>query len=142
MYEVEDQWVRSYFKYGWTEEDVDLELGFKPKFGGIRVFGDPIATTIHSIFFPRVSEYIGTYPAPSFRAHVGADSGRWLRPQKERQLLIVSYIRQANASFCHYAINLKKTYEAELLKREIDEVMYSLKEINFIDAPQIIIVPG
>lgn len=139
MYEVEDQWVRSYFKYGWRKVDVDIELGLKPKFGGIRVFGDPIATIIHSIFFPKVSEYIGAYPAQSFRAHVGPDSGLWLRPQAQRQLLIASYLREANASLRHYAINLKMDYEAELLKREIDEVFYNFKEIGLVDAPKITI---
>lgn len=137
MYEVEDQWVRSYFKYGWKKEDVDIELGVKPKFGGIRVFGDPIASVIHSIFFPRVSEHIITDRyQPSFRAHVGANDGRWLRPQKGRQLLIASYLREPNASLGHYAVNLEMGYEAILLKREIDEVLYNLKEANFIEAPE------
>jgi len=137
MYQVEDQWVRSYFKYGWREEDVDIELGLRPKFGGIRVFGDPIATIIHSVFFPRFSKYLGA--RPGFRAHVGSDDGRWLRPQQGRQLLVASYVRQANASLGHYAINLKKDFEAELLKREIDELMYNLKEVRIIDAPQVTI---
>jgi len=133
MYEVEDQWVRSYFKYGWTKGDVALEFGEKPQFGGVRVFGDPVATAIHSIFFPRIAEHIGAYPAQSFRAHVGPNSGKWLRPQTERQLFIVSYIRQANACLSHYAVNLKETYEAELLKLDMKEILYGLKEAGFID---------
>jgi hypothetical protein len=36
----------------------DIELGIKPDFGGIRVFGDPIATVIHSILFPRMTPSI------------------------------------------------------------------------------------
>jgi hypothetical protein len=133
MYEVEDQWVRSYFKYGWTEADVELELGLRPKFGGIRVFGDPIASTLHSVFFPRISEHIGSYPAQNFKAHTGSDYGKYLRPQEGRQILTASYVRMANSSVGHYALNLEKSFEAELLKREIDEVLYSLKEAHFAD---------
>jgi len=133
MYEVEDQWIRSYFKYGWTEADIELELGLRPKFGGIRVFGDPVATTIHSVFFPRISEHIGSYPAQNFKAHTGFDNGRYLHPQKERQLLIASYIREADSSAGHYAVNLDSKYEVELLKREVDELLFSLKEAGFID---------
>jgi hypothetical protein len=140
LYGVEDQWVRSYFKYGWKQEDVDIELGVKPKFGGIRVFGDPISSVIHSVFFPRVSEHIvSKFSRPSFRAHVGTNDGRWLRPQTNRQLLIASYVREANASIGHYAVNLEMSYEAGLLKREIDEVLHNLKETGFIEAPQVII---
>jgi hypothetical protein len=142
MYEVEDQWIRSYFKYGWTEADVELELGLRPKFGGIRVFGDPVATTIHSVFFPRISKHIGSYPAQNFKAHTGSDDGRYLHPQKERQLLIASYTREANSSSGHYAVNLDSKYEAELLKREADELLFSLKEVGFIDNPTTMIVKG
>lgn len=140
LFEVEDQWVRSYFKYGWREEDVDIELGIKPKFGGIRVFGDPIASIMHSIFFPRISEFTGTHPAQSFRAHVGTDSGQWLQPQRNNELLVASYIRLANDFMGHYAINLKKPYDATTLKREFDEVLEALKELGIIEKPDTMLI--
>lgn len=117
-----------------------LNLDSNPRLEEIRVFGDPIATILHSTFFPRVSEHIGAYPAQSFRAHVGTDSGQWLQPQKQRQLLVVSYIRQANECLGHYAINLEKAYDASPLKTEVKEILESLNQINLIDRPETLIL--
>jgi hypothetical protein len=41
------------FTESWSDIYVDLELGLKPRFGGKRVFGDPISSVIHSVVFPR-----------------------------------------------------------------------------------------
>jgi hypothetical protein len=142
MYDVDDQFVRSYFKYGWREEDVDIELGIKPRFDGIKVFGDPIATTVHSTFFPRVCDYTGKEATQPFRAHVGPNSGQWLRPQRNCQLLVASYIRLANNSLGHYAINLERTFDAKQLEIEFKTILDRLKTIELIDKPETLIISG
>lgn len=136
MYVTEDHWVRSYFKYGWTEEDVDIVLGIKPKFGGIRIFGEPVASIIHSIFFPRVSEYFSTLNS-TFKAHVGENDGKSLRPDKGMQLINCSYIRQSNATINHYTLHISEKVESAEIIIELQGVLYNLREVGLIDAPSV-----
>lgn len=133
MYEIEDHLLRSYYKYGWTEQYFDLRKDIT-SFGGIRIFGDPISTILHSIFFPQLNKYFDPSRG-SFKAHVGENDGRSLQPPTNMQLIIISYVRQANASYGHYALNLRLNCESILVEKEIKEVLYSINEIELIDAP-------
>lgn len=128
---IEDQWVRAYFKYGWSDIDVDLELGLIPRFGGIRVFGDPISSIVHSIFFPRLANSLGG--GDSFRAHVGPDSGHWLKVARGRKILNVSYRRSADNSTHHIAFQVKRDASIDGIKNAIEILMAGLEKIKLID---------
>jgi hypothetical protein len=131
LYQVEDRWIASYFKYSATlQSDVDIELGIKPTFGGIRVFGDPVASVLHSIFFPRLAPSLGG--ADSFRAHMGSDNGNWLMPAKGRKMILSSYIRTANETSYHLAFQLRKTVFAGSHRDEMTKILNVLKESGFI----------
>jgi hypothetical protein len=130
-FEVEDQWVRAYFKYSTLELDVDLELGLKPRFGGIRVFGDPTATVIHSTFFPRLADRLGS--KASFRAHVGADNGQWLMTAYGHKILNVNYLRSATNSMYHIAFQVKREADMRGIENAIEILMESLSTAGIVD---------
>lgn len=130
---VEDQWVRSYFKYGWMIVDVDLELGLKPRFGGIRVFGDPIATIVHSVFFPRLASSFSSR-SRSFRAHVGADDGHWLRVGRNLKILNVSYIRSATNSPYHIAFQVREDADLMGIKESVEILMTTAKKVGLVNS--------
>jgi hypothetical protein len=131
LYQVEDRWIASYFKYSATlRSDVDIELGLKPTFGGIRVFGDPIASVLHSVFFPRIAPLLGG--SDSFRAHMGSENGKWLRPAKGRKMILASYSRTADETIYHIAFQLRKTAYAGTHSEEMTKVLNALKESGFI----------
>lgn len=128
---VEDQWVRSYFKYGWTDIDVDLDMGLKPRFGGIRVFGDPIATVVHSMFFPRLAKGFGG-DSLSFRAHVGHDDGNWLIAGRDRKILNLSYTRTATESRYHIAFQVKQEFDLEGIVNAIKILMEKIQDAGLV----------
>lgn len=129
---VEDQWVRAYFKYGWSDIDVDLELGLKPRFGGIRVFGDPIATILHSLFFPRLASSLGRKMGRTFHAHVGRDNGRWLRVARDRKILNTFYTRSATNSDYHIAFQVMRDAEIVGIQNAIKIIMNAMKEAGLV----------
>jgi hypothetical protein len=123
---VEDQWVKAYFKYGWSDVDVDLELGLRPRFGGIRVFGDPVAAILHSILFPRLAGcFVGE---GAFKAHAGADTGHWLKAGRGLKIFTIAYKRFATDSSYHLAFQVKKEADVSWLKNVVDILMASINK--------------
>jgi GTPase SAR1 family protein len=140
LYDVDDQFIRAYFKYGWVDQYEDVELVGKSKFDGLRVFGDPVSSILHSVFFPRVSEFTGKDVAQ--RVHTGQDNGLWLRPQRECKLLVVAYLRLANNSLGHYAVNLEKSYETGQLETDFKSILDSLSAKRLLKDYAITIIPA
>ncbi len=127
---VEDQWIRSYFKFGWRYHDVDIELGIKPDFGGIRVFGDPIATVIHSILFPRMTPSIANNY--SFKAHTGKDDGLHLYVMKGGQIVGLNYQRVADGETYHLVFNIKEKAYLDDINKDLQTIGDALKSIKLI----------
>jgi hypothetical protein len=123
---IEDQWVRAYFKYGWSDVDIDLELGLKPRFGGVRVFGDPAASVLHSLLFPRLCDDFGH--GESFKAHFGRDSGKWLRAARDSKIACISYKRIATDGIYHIAFQVRAGSNIEWLKNVVALLMSSLEK--------------
>jgi hypothetical protein len=137
LYQVEDRWIASYYKYSATfQPDVDIELGLKPTFGGIRVFGDPIASVLHSVFFPRIAPLLGG--SDSFRAHMGTEDGKWLRPAKGRKMILASYVRAADEVVYHLAFQLRKTAYAGSIRDEMTKILDALKKYDYISHFEIV----
>lgn len=130
LYDIEDQLLRSYFKYGWKYRDTDIELGMKPEFGGIRVFGDPIATVIHSTLFPRMADVLGG--TDSFRANAYQNDGSSFRPAKGRLLVGISYLRVADGLIYHIVFQLKERADFRAWETEILALGKSMKEVGLI----------
>lgn len=136
---VEDQWVRAYFKYGWSDIDVNLELGLKPKFGGIRVFGDPVGTIIHSTFFPRLASKLGKKTGRQFLAHAGRDGGRWLKAGRDRKILNTFYARCATNSDYHIAFQVRRDAEIEGIQNAIKILMVSIQKAGLVDSYSVVV---
>ena len=125
-FRLEDQWIRAYFKYTVPRVYVDLELYSRIPYKGIYVFGDPITTILHSIFFPRLGKAI-TGKA-EFRAHTGFGNGRGIPFQKDRQLLLSSYRRTADGQTYHLGFLLRE--EEENLAEWSGEIPLVLEELE------------
>jgi hypothetical protein len=137
LYQVEDRWIASYFKYSATlQTDLDIEVGLKPTFGGIRVFGDPVASVLHSVFFPRIAPLLGG--SDSFRAHMGIDNGKWLWPAKGRKIILASYFRAADETSYHLAFQLTKTAYAGSHREEMTKVLNTLKQSGFVTSFEVV----
>ena len=52
---IEDQWVRAYFKFSVPKIWDNLETSSTITYEGVRVFGDPVSSVIHSTFFPETA---------------------------------------------------------------------------------------
>ena len=136
LFQVEDQMIRSYFRYGWRYQEVDLELGVKPNFGGIRMFGDPNATIVHSVIFPRMARWLGS--TDSFRAHIGQNNGEKLRPARGRTLIGYTYERAADGKLYHIAFQLKNSADLPGWKQDIQVLVNALENIDLLRSPTIL----
>ncbi|MBI2126047.1 MAG: hypothetical protein HYY67_01730 [Thaumarchaeota archaeon] len=132
LYEIEDQWIKAYFTYGWDYEDVNLELGISPEFNGIRVFGDPVSTLIHSTVFPRMASWLS--PKTGFRAHTGPKDGMELKVEEGRAIVGLNYQRTADGISYHLAFQPSQEADVEFWKGEIVSLASSLNHIGLIDA--------
>lgn len=121
---VDDQWVRAYYKFGWSHVDVELELGLKPRFDGIRVLGDPVGSILHSILFPRLCDSFGV--GDTFRAQFGV--GHLLKPDKDRKIVCISYNRCSTDSKYHIAFQVRADADIEWLKNVAKILMTSIEK--------------
>jgi hypothetical protein len=132
LYEVEDQWIKSYYKYGWKYRDVDLELGIRPEFNGIRVFGDPISTVIHSALFPRMTEWLGG--TDTFRAHYGQNDGSHLTPARDRLIVGIRFQRTADKTKYHLAFQMKQDADFDFWESEMSTLASHMNKAGLIDS--------
>ena len=137
QYEIADQWVKAFFTYGWEFKDVDLELGINPQFNGVRVFGDPISTVVHSALFPRLAPWLSR--EAGFRSHTGPKDGRELEAEPGRAVLGMNYQRVADGISYHIAFEPSSEADIELWKGEVASIGSSLHHIGLIDAFEVFV---
>lgn len=129
-FSLEDQWIRAYFKYTAPRVYVDLELYSRIPYRGIYVFGDPVTTILHSIFFPRLGRAI-TGKA-EFRAHTGHGNGKAISFQKDRQLLLANYVRTADGERYHLGFLVRKEEDLGQWLGEIPLVLDELRKVGLV----------
>ncbi len=130
-YEVEDHWIRAYFRYGWESIHLDIQFTAIP-FVGIKFFGDSIGSLFHSIFFARLSKFMDKDDVVSMKAHYGNDEGHSLHPSPGRRLLILWYKRTDDRKVWHIAFNVKSEHDIGLAKGEMEAVAKCLMNLGFI----------
>ncbi|MDG6991231.1 MAG: ATP-binding protein [Nitrososphaerota archaeon] len=135
LFEIEDQWIKSLFTYGWEFADVDLELGVNPQFNGVRVFGDPISTVIHSTLFPRMASWLSK--KAGFRAHTGPKDGMELVAEPGRVVVGLNYERTADGISYHLAFEPSREADIDVWRSEITALGSSLQYIGLVDATKV-----
>ena len=130
-YEVEDHWIRAYFRYGWESVHLDIQFTDIP-FVGVKFFGDSIGSIFHSIFFARLSKFMERDDIVSMKAHYGNDEGYSLHPSPGMRLLILSYKRTDDRKVWHIAFNIKAEHDIGPAKGEMEEVAKCLTSLGFI----------
>ena len=129
-FSLDDQWLRAYFKYSVPRVHVNLEEFRRIPFKGIHVFGDPITTVIHSVFFPRLGRAI-TRKA-EFRAHTGYGPGKSIGFQKDRQLLLSYYRRNADGQMYHVGFLVRQEEDLAEWLEEIPRVLAALRRHHLV----------
>lgn len=71
-FEIEDHWIRAYFRYGQPSFHFDMKMVDIP-FYGVEFFGDSISSIVHSIFFARLAKFME--PFDSMKVHAGPSEG-------------------------------------------------------------------
>lgn len=137
-FRLEDQWIRAYFKYTAPRVYVDLELYSRIPYKGIYVFGDPVTTILHSIFFPRLGKAI-TGKA-EFRAHTGYGNGKAIPFQKDRQLLLSNYRRTADGQTYHLGFLLRQEEDLAEWLAQIPLVLDELQKVGMVREPNVEVI--
>jgi hypothetical protein len=133
MYSVNDQWISIYFKINWAQQQFDMDKGFIPRFNGIYMWHDPIASCLHSIIFPRLYEYVKDGSPFKTNSRRGSSSTLKLpRNSPKRMYLIVDYQRTADYLDYYYIFNLSNTF-SEVNTKFIKDVLEGLKEYGIVN---------
>lgn len=123
LYELEDQWVRAYFKYG--DEHFRRTLKHLWEIRGVRAFGDPVSSILHSIFLPRFGDHIlGDF---TWKAHTKESTGEHLKPDKGGQVLNINYVRTSTGTLAHLAFQIEDNLRLKDVSSDIESVMVFLK---------------
>jgi hypothetical protein len=135
-YDVEDNWIKAYFRYGWQVWNVDISVSQIP-FIGIRFIGggDCIASILFSTFFSRLAKCIE--PSDAMKVHAAIGDGRDLYAWRGRRLIILCYKRTDDPRMRHIAFHLLVDVDAEPIKANMNEVMQSLTKLGFVKEFQI-----
>jgi hypothetical protein len=128
IYEVEDQWMRAYFKYGALGPQVNLEFGLIAENSGALIFGDPISSILDSVFLSRLIHSLED--PPPFRINSYPDNGRFLVGRGK--ILNASYKRVADARDWHLAFHLKPETDTIGLTKDIERLLQKLKGVQLI----------
>jgi hypothetical protein len=128
-FDIEDHWIRAYFKYGSQSFHFNIEITDLP-FIGVHFFGDNISSIFHSIFFARLSKFME--PSDNMRAHQGSTDGGFLKPWPNRRLLIIVYRKCGDQFLNHLAFNLRSETLTSQVKEGIQEVGKCLVDLGFI----------
>jgi len=135
MYVSNDQWLGAYFKIGWAQKSFDLDKGFLPVFQGVRMFRDPIASILHSVFFPRVAEYLKKARPFKVRSDKGS-SVRFRMPKsirEKRKYLAIDYQRNADNLNYYYILNLHKDCDVLSIKNNVLHLLSVLKRKQLVN---------
>jgi hypothetical protein len=128
IYEVEDQWIKAYFKYSVLGPQVNLEFGLISENSGALIFGDPVSSILDSIFLPHV---IQSFEDPlTFQINSYANDGRFLTGRGK--IVNASYKRVADNRTWHLAFHLKPETDTVDLKKDMVRVLEKLQGMQLI----------
>lgn len=131
VYQIEDQWIRSFFKYGSVDPKIDLEFGFIGDPHGVRIFGDPIASIIDTMFLPKLIHKLSG--PDSWRVNNYPNDGKGMHAfSTERKILNCIYKRTINDTTYHMAFQLKDLRDIRDIETEINRLMGLLQDTNLI----------
>lgn len=128
---IEDQWVRANFKFSVPKIWNNLERSSTVDYEGIRMFGDPISSIIHSVFFPRLRHAISG--KAEFRAHTDFGQGDNIPIEKGRKLLRVTYRRTADGNNYHIAFQVRNGEDMGEWLESIPLFLQTLKAQGFVN---------
>jgi hypothetical protein len=130
-YEIDDNWIRAYFRYSSQTWNADISVSELP-FIGIRFIGDGdcVAAILFSIFFPRLSYCFD--PNDAMKVHASIGNGEDLYPWRGRRLIVFLYKRFDDPKPRHIAFHLLANANAEQIKTNIKEVADGLVKISLI----------
>jgi len=133
MYEINDQWLASYFKIGWATKTFDIDKGFVPFIGGVQMYQDPISSMLHNIFFPKLANWMkGATPFKVLSRQGSIRSFKIPRKSSNRQYLAIDYMRNVDNIFYLYVLNLEEVYDASEIKNDMLFFLTTIKKYDLI----------
>jgi hypothetical protein len=129
VFSLEDQWVKTYFRYSVLPTLVDLELGLIAGESGILIFGDPVSSILDSAFLHTVMK--GLAEGETFRVNSYPNDGLALSSHFGK-VVNASFKRVADGRQWHLAFNLKIKYETDTLKADISKALAKLQDLQLI----------
>ncbi len=124
VYQVEDQWVRASFKYGSVEPKIDLASGIIGPSRQARIFGDPVASILDTIFLPELIGKLGT--PDSWRVNNYPNDGSQLLKAAERKILNCVYVRFADNQVWHMAYQIRQSEDVSGTARRMEGILMFL----------------
>jgi hypothetical protein len=120
QFDIEDHWIRAYFRYGQPSLHFDMAVVEIPFFG-VEFFGDSVASILHSIFFARLTKYME--PFDSMKVHAGATDGSDVWVGRNRKIILAIYKRTDDLKTYHLAFNLKFDTDSGPIKADIEQIL-------------------
>ncbi len=130
LYQLEDQWVKAYFKYGSVDPKIDLEFGFLGALSGVRIFGDPIASIVDTLLLPKLIYNLGS--PDDWRVNTYPNDGSRLRVSPARKVLNCVYDRAADNVTYHMAFQVQDYTDLVPIHSEAERLLAYLKGIGLI----------
>jgi hypothetical protein len=127
-FEIEDHWIRAYFRYRQPSFHFDMKMVDIP-FYGVEFFGDSISSIVHSIFFARIAKFME--PFDSMKVHAGPSEGVEVWTARNRRVVKAIYKRTDDSKIYPIAFNLKSDTDAQPIKAEIEQVVKCLMTMGF-----------
>lgn len=133
MYSINDQWIASYFKIGWAQQSFDIDKGFIPTFNGINMFYDPVSSSIHSMIFPRLYEYLKNATPFKVQTRKGISSKfKVPRGHEHRIYVIIDYKRTSDYLDYYYVFNFSPITPLKNIKNQINILLNCMIEMGII----------
>ena len=123
--------VRAYFKFSVPKIWDNLETSSNVTYEGVRIFGDPVSSVVHSVFFPRLRHAVSG--KAEFRAHTGFDEGEEIRIEPGRKLLKTVYRRVADGKIHHLAFQVKGEEDVGEWLESINLTMSTMRNLGFVN---------
>ncbi len=120
QFDIEDHWIRAYFRYGQPSFHFDMALVEIP-FYGVEFFGDSVSSILHSVFFARLGKFME--PFDSMKVHAGPTDGSDVWTARNRKLVTAVYKRTDDLKTYHMAFNLKSDTDTVPIKVDIEQIL-------------------
>lgn len=135
IYRVEDQWVKSYFRYSdLSPTFVDLEYGLISADSGVLIpsFGDPISSILDSAFLHRVMSYLAD-PIPFKVNSYPNDGSTWY--SEKGKILNAFFVRVADGKTWHMAFHVRADAPTEEIKLDMSKLLLKLQSLGLVKNP-------